>query len=163
MSAGVGNKRPCVDCIQQFLVKKFFSGNIDDSEPIKFFFVGSFAEINGQFIVKESLLFILCESREIQCSTVRVFYVEAMSAKLANRQGALLTVNHLEVAVFADTPIHDVQRKTLQYGIDDCLLLFHIITKLALIRRSDVQLAAITLYAGVRIIGIAVDEVGYLD
>ena len=145
------------------MIKKFLAGDIDNSEPIELLFVATLAEIDRQFIVEELLLLIFGQGREIKCPTVRVFNIESMSTELANRQGALLTINHLEITVFADTPIHDVKREALQNSIDDCLLLFHIITKLALIRRSDVQLAAITLYAGVRIIGIAVDEVGYLD
>ena len=79
-----------------------------------------------------------------------------MGEELADREGALLAVNHFKRAALAHAPIHDIERKTLQDGFDDGLLLLQIISKLALIGRADVQPSAVPLHTCIGIIAIAV-------
>ena len=56
----------------------------------------------------------------------------------ANGKRTLLSVYHLILVITQVTPIHYVERILLQNCFNDILLLFVVVTKLTLIRRSDV-------------------------
>ena len=58
---------------------------------------------------------------------------------MAQTQRALLTVDDLEGAILAVSPIHHVQRETHPDGRDDRLLLRAIVDERALIRRADIE------------------------
>ena len=159
MAAGIRHEWAGVDSVQQLLVQQLFSGNVDDSEPVQLLFVRSLAEIDRQLVVQEFFFVLIGQRREIECVHFLVHNVEAVGEVLANRQGALLPVNHFKMAVFAHAPVHDIERETFQDGIYDRLLLFQVVPELTLIGRADVQLAAIALHAGIDVVAIAVYQV----
>ena len=112
MTTSIRYKWPYIYRIEQFLIKKFLSGYIDNAEPIEFLLVCSTAKINCQFVVKKFLFLIGSKSLEIERSPVFILNVEAMSKKLTDREGALLSINHFVIAVAILTPIHYIERKT---------------------------------------------------
>lgn len=82
-----------------------------------------------------------------------------MVEKLANREGALLPVNHFVLVVADNAPVHDVEGESLHDGVDDGLLLFEVVAEFALIGWPDVEPPAIPDDAGIGVVEVSVNQV----
>ena len=155
---GIAHPRAGIYGVAQFLFGKFFPGNVDGSEPLQLFAVGTAANVNHQFIVQNLFLFIGLQ-------VVEVAHVEGKVAIyiLANADGALLAINDLERAVLTCCPIHDVEREALHDRVDNSIALFFLVDKFTLVRRADVQFPAIAEYAVLGIVRITGRQVANGD
>lgn len=88
---------------------------------------------------------------------------EAAVNELAEAQGTLLAIQELVSTIRVFGPVHTVQGESLADGVNDGFLFRVIIDELALIRRADIQLAAICDNASFLVVFEASENAGYCD
>jgi len=82
---------------------------------------------------------------------------------LTDADGALLSVDDFIRAIVSRCPVHHIERKTLRKRVNHGIALVFFIDKFALIRRADVQFAAVCLYTVFGIVNVAVCQFSYGD
>ncbi len=86
-----GDERPVVNGVAQFLCREFLARDVDRAEPFELLAVGAAAHVDHEFVVEDRILLIALEIVEV--ATVEG---EVPVDVLTERDGALLTVDHLE-------------------------------------------------------------------
>ena len=96
------------------------------------------AEIDHQLVIENLLLLVVLEIVKSQPVDGKI----AVDV-LADGERALLPVDDFVIAVLAHRPIHHVQRKVLPDAVDHRISLLVFVDELPLIRRTNVELAAV--------------------
>ena len=150
MALGVRRPRTRVDGVAQFLVREFLAGDVDRLEPAELLLVRPLADVDHERVIEEAVALRVREVRE------KAHVVGEVARRvLAERDRALLAVHHLEGAVAALRPVHDVERESVHDGVDHGLALPVLVDELALVGGADVELAAVADDALVAAVGIA--------
>lgn len=138
ISLGVRSPGPGIYGVAQFLIGVFFACNVDSSKPIQLLAVRPGAEIDHELVTENLLLLIVFQVVERQPVDGKI----AVDI-LADGKRALLAIDDLVITVLAHRPIHHVQRKVLSDAIDHRIALLVLVDKFPLIRRANVELAAV--------------------
>jgi len=116
------------------------------------------ATVDHEVVVEDLQLLVVGQVVEVQ-----VVNREVAFDVLADTDRALLAIDDLEVAVVADRPIHHVQREVLADGVDDRSALLLPVDELTLIRRADVEPAAVADDASLLVVLVALGELPNTD
>lgn len=82
---------------------------------------------------------------------------------LGNRDGMLLPIKNLVCVSPGLRPVHDVQRKSVHYGINDGCTLLLPVNELTLEGRANRKTVIVAKYTAIAIILVVLDKVRYLD
>ena len=130
-----------VDGVAKLLIRQPLPRDIDDLEPVQLFLVRALANVDHELVVQHSFGDLgggVCVVRGIGMKGIGENGV-VVGQPLADRDGALLTVQHLIGAVLVLRPVHDVQREVMEDGIHDRRPLFVVVDELPLIGGTDVE------------------------
>ena len=142
--------------VSQFLIGKFFAGDVYYAEPGEFFLVVALAEVHQHLVIEYSVLLRFGKVAKLPF-VYRIIVIHV----LAETYRSLLAVKHFEGAVLVFHPVHNVQRKALVYGIDNGVAFFVVVNELPLILRADIQSAAVTDNAFLVVIQVTVHYFPY--
>ena len=154
MALGVRCPRPRVNGVAKLLVRELLAGDVDRLEPAQLLLVRPLADIDHERVAEEAVALGVREVRE------KAHVVGEVARRvLAERDRALLAVHHLEGAVAALRPVHDVEREAVHDGVDHGLALPVPVDELALVGGADVEPAAVADDALVALVGVVLNEV----
>ena len=150
-----------IDGVAHFLRGEFLARDVDPLKPLDLLLVIAAAEIDRQLVVEELLLTRIL--RPVEPTEVPLLVGEVVVEILADGNRALLPVHDLVPAVVAHDPVHRVQRKAVHDRINDKQPVLLVVNELALIGRTDVQLAVVAVNALVALVAVTRDQVAHLD
>ena len=159
---GIGQPRSCISSVQQLLRSQHLTGDVDALEPFQFLGFGAFTDIHGQLVVQNFLFFLICQVLEELVVAVD-FDGEILVDILCNGNCPLLSIENLVGIWTGLGPVHEVQRESVHYRINDGCTLFIGEAKISLVAWPNREAIVVPVYATVSVIRIVLYKVGYLD
>ena len=158
----IGQPRSRVCSIQQFLRRQNLASDVNALEPFQFLGFGAFADVDRQLIVQNCLLFLVGQVLEELVVAID-FDRKILVDVLGNRDGTLLPIKNLVCVSPGLRPVHNVQRKSVHYGIDDGCTLLLPVNELALERRANRKTVIVAKDTAIAIVLVVLYKVGYLN